>query len=151
MATLHPKIKEVTDRIIEKSRPTRAAYLARIDDARKAGPGRQHLSCGNLAHAFAASPLGDKLTIRGRAPNIGIVTSYNDMLSRARAVRRLPRHHQGRRAQSRRRGAGGGRHAGDVRWRHAGPAGHGAVAVLPRRDRALRPPWPSRMMRSMRR
>ncbi len=81
MATLHPKIKEVTTRIVEKSRPTRAAYLARIDEARKAGPGRSHLSCGNLAHAFAASPLGDKLTIRGRAPNIGIVTSYNDMLS----------------------------------------------------------------------
>ncbi|HEV7693665.1 MAG TPA: phosphogluconate dehydratase, partial [Hyphomonadaceae bacterium] len=81
MPKLHPKIAEVTDRIIEKSRPSRQAYLKRIDDARKAGPGRQHLSCGNLAHAFAASPLGDKLTIRGRAPNIGIVTSYNDMLS----------------------------------------------------------------------
>jgi phosphogluconate dehydratase len=81
MPALHPKIAEVTERIIEKSRPTRAAYLARIDEAIKRGPGRQHLSCGNLAHAFAASPLGDKLTIRGRAPNIGIVTSYNDMLS----------------------------------------------------------------------
>jgi phosphogluconate dehydratase len=81
MTTLHPKIAEVTARIVEKSRPTRTAYLARIDEARKAGPGRQHLSCGNLAHAFAAAPLGDKLAIRGRAPNIGIVTSYNDMLS----------------------------------------------------------------------
>ncbi|HPI47435.1 MAG TPA: phosphogluconate dehydratase [Hyphomonadaceae bacterium] len=78
---LHPKIAEVTARIEERSRETRAAYLARIDDARKEGPGRSHLSCGNLAHAFAASPLGDKLTMRGRAPNIGIVTSYNDMLS----------------------------------------------------------------------
>ena len=81
MPALHPKIAEVTARIVEKSRPTRAAYLARIEEARRRGPGRQHLSCGNLAHAFAASPLGDKLTIRGRAPNIGIVTSYNDMLS----------------------------------------------------------------------
>ncbi|MEZ6030073.1 MAG: phosphogluconate dehydratase [Hyphomonadaceae bacterium] len=54
---------------------------ARIKAAKDEGPGRQHLSCGNLAHAFAASPLGDKLTMRGRAPNIGIVTSYNDMLS----------------------------------------------------------------------
>ncbi len=78
---LHLKIAEVTARIEERSRETRAAYLARIDDARKEGPGRSHLSCGNLAHAFAASPLGDKLTMRGRAPNIGIVTSYNDMLS----------------------------------------------------------------------
>jgi phosphogluconate dehydratase len=78
---LHPKIAEVTAWIVEKSGPSRAAYLARIDEAIKRGPGRQHLSCGNLAHAFAAAPLGDKLTIRGRAPNIGIVTSYNDMLS----------------------------------------------------------------------
>jgi phosphogluconate dehydratase len=78
---LHPQIAEVTQRIVQKSRNSRAAYLARIDEARKAGPGRAHLSCGNLAHAFAAAPLGDKLTIRGKAPNIGIVTSYNDMLS----------------------------------------------------------------------
>ena len=81
MPALHPKIAEVTARIVERSRPTRAAYLARIDEARKARAGARHLSCGNLAHAFAASPLGDKLTIRGRAPNIGIVTAFNDMLS----------------------------------------------------------------------
>ena len=78
---IHPKIAEVTARIEERSKDSRAGYLARIDEVRKSGPGRQHLSCGNLAHAFAASPLGDKLTMRGRAPNIGIVTSYNDMLS----------------------------------------------------------------------
>ena len=78
---LHPKIADVTARIEERSRETRRNYLDRIEAARKAGPGRQHLSCGNLAHAFAAVPLGDKLSIRGRAPNIGIVTSYNDMLS----------------------------------------------------------------------
>jgi len=78
---IHPKIAEVTARIEERSRDSRADYLARIKAAKDEGPGRQHLSCGNLAHAFAASPLGDKLTMRGRAPNIGIVTSYNDMLS----------------------------------------------------------------------
>ena len=81
MTSLHPKIAEVTARIEERSRDSRRDYLARIKAARDAGPGRQHLSCGNLAHAFAAVPLGDKLTMRGRAPNIGIVTSYNDMLS----------------------------------------------------------------------
>jgi len=81
MTSLHPKIAEVTARIEERSRESRGDYLARIKAARDAGPGRQHLSCGNLAHAFAAVPLGDKLTMRGRAPNIGIVTSYNDMLS----------------------------------------------------------------------
>lgn len=78
---IHPKIAEVTARIEARSKDSRADYLARTQAARDAGPGRQHLSCGNLAHAFAAVPLGDKLTIRGRAPNIGIVTSYNDMLS----------------------------------------------------------------------
>lgn len=78
---IHPKIAEVTARIEERSRDSRRDYLARMQAAKDAGPGRQHLSCGNLAHAFAAVPLGDKLTIRGRAPNIGIVTSYNDMLS----------------------------------------------------------------------
>jgi phosphogluconate dehydratase len=81
MTKLHPKIAQVTARIEERSRDSRADYLARMQAAKDAGPGRQHLSCGNLAHAFAAVPLGDKLTIRGRAPNIGIVTSYNDMLS----------------------------------------------------------------------
>ena len=78
---LHLKIAEVTARIEERSRETRAAYLARIDDARTEGPGRSHLSCGNLAHAFAASPPSDKRPSPGRAPKIGIVTSYNDMLS----------------------------------------------------------------------
>jgi phosphogluconate dehydratase len=78
---LHPKIAEVTQRIAERSASSRADYLARMQAARDRGPGRKHLSCGNLAHAFAAVPLGDKLTIRGAAPNIGIVTSYNDMLS----------------------------------------------------------------------
>jgi len=78
---LHPKIADVTARITERSRGSRADYLARMEEAKTEGPGRSHLSCGNLAHAFAALPLGDKLTMRGRAPNIGIVTSYNDMLS----------------------------------------------------------------------
>lgn len=77
---IHPKIAEVTARIADRSRDARRDYLDRMKAAKDAGPGRQHLSCGNLAHAFAAVPLGDKLTMRGNAPNIGIVTSYNDML-----------------------------------------------------------------------
>jgi phosphogluconate dehydratase len=90
MTQLHPKIAEITNRIIERSRPTRTAYLARIDEARKSGPGRAALSCGNLAHAFAASPLGDKLTMRTRAPNIGVVTAYNDMLSAHQPFQHYP-------------------------------------------------------------
>ncbi len=78
---LNPVVADVTARIRARSRDLRADYLARIDAARSAGRSRTHLSCGNLAHAFAAAPLGDKLSIRGDAPNIGIVTAYNDMLS----------------------------------------------------------------------
>jgi phosphogluconate dehydratase len=81
MTQLNPTITDVTARIVERSRATRTDYLARMAEARRLGPGRAKLSCGNLAHAFAASPLGDKLTMRGTAPNVGIVTSYNDMLS----------------------------------------------------------------------
>jgi phosphogluconate dehydratase len=79
---LHPVVAEVTTRIREKSRETRADYLKRMQAARDLGPARGHLSCGNLAHGFAASPVGDKLRLRGvDAVNVGIVNAYNDMLS----------------------------------------------------------------------
>ncbi len=73
---------EVTERIIEKSRPTRAAYLHRVDAmlSRRKGPDR--LGCANVAHAFATMPSHDKLrVVFEKAPNIGIVTAYNEMLS----------------------------------------------------------------------
>ncbi|MDB5457140.1 MAG: 6-phosphogluconate dehydratase [Caulobacter sp.] len=79
---IHPVIAEVTARIVARSRDTRAAYLANLDAAAAAQPGRAKLSCANWAHAFAASPAGDKvLALDVNAPNIGIVTAYNDMLS----------------------------------------------------------------------
>ena len=82
MPTLNPVVAAVTDRIRERSRETRADYLARMVQARDSGPARTHLSCGNLAHGFAAAPLGDKLRLKTeRAVNVGIVNSYNDMLS----------------------------------------------------------------------
>ena len=82
MAQLHPTIADVTERIRARSAETRADYLARMDEQRKKGPGRASLSCGNLAHGFAASPLPDKLRLRSElAVNVGIVTAYNDMLS----------------------------------------------------------------------
>ncbi|MGA7438395.1 MAG: phosphogluconate dehydratase [Luteibacter sp.] len=80
--TLHPVLAEVTQRIVERSRASRAAYLAKIDPARGNGAKRHHLSCGNLAHGFAASCETDKDALRnGHAANIAIVTAYNDMLS----------------------------------------------------------------------
>jgi phosphogluconate dehydratase len=90
MATLHPAIAAVTDRIIDRSAPRRAAYLDLMDRQREAGTNRGNLSCGNLAHGFAAAG-DDKPVIRtGAAMNIGIVTSYNDMLSAHQPYGRYP-------------------------------------------------------------
>jgi phosphogluconate dehydratase len=75
-------IQEVTDRIIERSKDSRAHYLAKIDKARKQGPHRGSLSCGNLAHGFAACGKEDKADLRSMVKaNIAIISSYNDMLS----------------------------------------------------------------------
>jgi phosphogluconate dehydratase len=88
---MHPVVAEVTQRIVERSRETRADYLAQVDEARHAGPGRAKLSCANFAHAFAASPTGDKVRMRDpAAPNIAIVTAYNDMLSAHQPFERFP-------------------------------------------------------------
>ncbi|MDI1362014.1 phosphogluconate dehydratase [Methylotenera sp.] len=73
---------EVTERIIEVSRPTRSAYLNRLDDIANRQRGADRLGCANVAHAFAAMPANDKLrVVVEKAPNIGIVTAYNEMLS----------------------------------------------------------------------
>lgn len=78
---LHPVIAEVTARIAARSKDSRADYLARMQEARDAGPSRRSLDCGNLAHACAAAPGTDKEKFLTGAVNIGIVTAYNDMLS----------------------------------------------------------------------
>ena len=80
--SVRPSIRDVTDRIAQRSAETRAAYLDRIDAAKEAGVNRAVLSCGNLAHGFAACSPSDKARLAGsKAPNLGIVTAYNDMLS----------------------------------------------------------------------
>lgn len=83
--TLDIRLAAITAKIIERSEPTRKAYLDFIADSKRTrlnGPARGSLSCGNLAHGFAASEPADKLAIKQvNAPNIGIVTAYNDMLS----------------------------------------------------------------------
>ncbi|MGZ8294294.1 MAG: phosphogluconate dehydratase [Telluria sp.] len=79
---LHPVVEEVTKRIIQRSRPSRAAYLAHLDAARMQGVQRGALSCTNLAHGFAAFPANDKLKLKEfKKPSVAIVSSYNDMLS----------------------------------------------------------------------
>ncbi|GLT01769.1 phosphogluconate dehydratase [Sphingobium jiangsuense] len=90
MNDLHPVIAAVTRRIVEKSAPSRRRYLDLIERGRDAGTNRQRLSCGNLAHAFAAAG-EDKPAIRSAtAMNIGIVTAYNDMLSAHQPYGRYP-------------------------------------------------------------
>jgi phosphogluconate dehydratase len=75
-------VVEVTQRIRERSAATRSAYLARVDAAINRPRGSDRMGCANVAHAFAAMPGSDKLRIVAeRAPHIGIVTAYNDMLS----------------------------------------------------------------------
>jgi phosphogluconate dehydratase len=75
-------VQEVTDRIAARSASTRRDYLERIEAARIQGVHRSALACGNLAHGFAACSPSDKAKLAGtKTPNLGIVTSYNDMLS----------------------------------------------------------------------
>ncbi|WP_062346882.1 phosphogluconate dehydratase [Novosphingobium sp. CCH12-A3] len=87
---LHPIVERVTQRIIERSRPSRAAYLDLIKRSREQGLNRPQLSCGNLAHGFAASGEDKTLIKSGKAMNIGIVTAYNDMLSAHQPYGRYP-------------------------------------------------------------
>ena len=78
---LNDTVHKVTERIVERSQDARGAYLDKISRAADAGVKRAHLTCGNQAHAYAAMS-GDKdALVAERAPNIGIVTAYNDMLS----------------------------------------------------------------------
>ena len=87
---MNPIVANVTDRIIARSKASRATYLDLIDRQRDEGVHRPAMSCGNLAHGFAASG-DDKATIRGgKAMNIGVVTAYNDMLSAHQPYGRYP-------------------------------------------------------------
>jgi len=79
---LHPGLTAVTARIQARSQATRQAYLATLARAQKPGPYRAGMGCANAAHAYAAMPSADKLVLRQeRAPNLGIISAYNDMLS----------------------------------------------------------------------
>ncbi len=88
---MHPVTAEVTERIVARSLDSRADYLARMEAARHAGTGRGKLSCANWAHAFAADSDGDKLRMRDpTAPNVAVVSAYNDMLSAHQPFERFP-------------------------------------------------------------
>lgn len=76
------RIAAITARIVERSKPYREPYLDRVRSAATNGPHRTVLGCGNLAHGFAVCSPAEKVALAGdRVPNLGIITSYNDMLS----------------------------------------------------------------------
>ena len=96
---IHPLLAKVTARITERSRATRQAYVQQVDAAASKDPGAQRLGCANVAHAFAAMPEADKgrataldkiKVVAPRAPNIGIVNAYNDVLSAHAPMQHYP-------------------------------------------------------------
>ncbi len=98
-ASLHPVVDAVTRRIVERSAPTRGAYLAQIAAMADRKPGADRMGCANVAHAFAAMPEADKTRVTGldklkivseKGPNIGIVNAYNDLLSAHAPLQHYP-------------------------------------------------------------
>jgi len=91
MTEINTTLQTVTDRIIERSSPFRNDYLDQLERSKQNRPRRTTLSCTNFAHAIAAAPADDKLTLhRQLAINIGIVSAYNDMLSAHQPFERFP-------------------------------------------------------------
>ena len=79
---MNKSILNITNRIIERSVASRAKYLAQMNNSQLTKVTRAKLSCGNLAHAFASCNFEDKASLKGEEKvNIGIINSYNDMLS----------------------------------------------------------------------
>ncbi|HRD44975.1 MAG TPA: phosphogluconate dehydratase [Caulobacter sp.] len=90
-APIHSVVAQVTARIAERSRDGRAAYLAQIEAARGSEPGRAKLSCANWAHAFAGADPKDRIrAMDPDAPNLAIISAYNDMLSAHQPLERYP-------------------------------------------------------------
>ncbi|WP_273426834.1 phosphogluconate dehydratase [Marinobacter sp.] len=88
---MHPTVDKVTQRIIERSRSSRQDYLDRMDQLKAQSPHRSSLSCGNLAHGFAACSQGDKDTLKFmNKANVAIVSAYNDMLSAHQPYEKFP-------------------------------------------------------------
>jgi phosphogluconate dehydratase len=80
--TARKEIQAITERIRHRSLWTRQAYLDRIASASRRSANRAVLGCGNLAHGFAVCSPSEKIALgEDKVPNLGIITSYNDMLS----------------------------------------------------------------------
>ena len=87
---LNATVHTVTQRIIDRSAPSRQRYLDRMAAAKSQGPARAHLSCSGQAHAFAAAGDDQSRLAEASAGNLGIVTAYNDMLSAHQPFERYP-------------------------------------------------------------
>lgn len=92
MTAIHPQLAAVTERIIERSRPTRQTYLNRIKAYERQGRvERDRLGCSNLAHGYASMPKTVKIQMQQPSvPNLGIITSYNDMVSAHQPFKDFP-------------------------------------------------------------
>ena len=93
MSKLHQKIIEVTKRIAKRSLSSRQKYLNNITSMEQDNDtDRNSVSCSNMAHAAAAAPSDEKNSIlMNTKPNIGIVSSYNDMLSAHKPLEHFPK------------------------------------------------------------
>ncbi|WP_298463854.1 phosphogluconate dehydratase [uncultured Erythrobacter sp.] len=90
MTSLNDTIHRVTERVIENSRASRAAYLELMKREGDRKPEHKDVACSNLAHAFAGALEDQDAMKNKRGPNIGIVTAYNDMLSAHQPYGRYP-------------------------------------------------------------
>ncbi len=88
---LNPVLKQVTQRIKQRSAESRKSYLAQLDEAAQQGPARGAMGCSNLAHGFAACGADTKRKLSGDVvPNLAIITAYNDMLSAHQPYEKFP-------------------------------------------------------------
>ncbi|WP_039018030.1 phosphogluconate dehydratase [Halocynthiibacter namhaensis] len=90
MNELNPTIRNVTERIIERSAKTRGRYMKRMKAAKQKGPSRAHLSCSGQAHAYAGAGQDQAALVTQNAGHLGIVTAYNDMLSAHQPFEKYP-------------------------------------------------------------
>lgn len=85
----HSTLLSVLENIKARSKETREHYLTRqFSDKNHIKKG--HLGCTNMAHACAAMPNDDKENYIEDMPNIGIISSYNDMLSAHQPFEKYP-------------------------------------------------------------
>ncbi|MFM7301541.1 MAG: phosphogluconate dehydratase, partial [Crocinitomicaceae bacterium] len=88
---MNKRITEITQRIVERSKETRTAFLNQLHSAKDSDVSRHKMHCGNLAHAFAGCEQNDKEKLAENvAKNIGIITAYNDMLSAHKVYENYP-------------------------------------------------------------